>query len=84
VTGGHEVAGSSPVAPISQTFGKKAVTKTKKWSSEIPNQKLAPSLFFDCKNDPDLRLLVDHWPELPLHIKAAIKALVQTHKTEKK
>jgi len=41
-------------------------------------------LFFDCKNDPDLKLLVDHWPELPEHIKAAIKDLLQTHNTEKK
>ena len=31
---------------------------------------------------PDLAEIVAVWPELPEHIKAAIKALVQTHKTE--
>ena len=32
---------------------------------------------------PDLTIVVKAWPTLPVHIKAAIKALVQTHKTEK-
>jgi hypothetical protein len=36
------------------------------------------------KNDPDLAEIIEAWPELPGHIKAAIKALIQTHKTEKK
>ena len=34
-------------------------------------------------NDPDLEELKQSWPELPEHIKAAIKALIQTHKAEK-
>ena len=33
----------------------------------------------ESKNDPDLQLIIDHWPTLPEHIKAAIKALVGTH-----
>jgi hypothetical protein len=33
---------------------------------------------------PDLAEIVAVWPELPEHIKAAIKALIQTHKSEKK
>jgi len=32
----------------------------------------------------DLAEIVTVWPELPEHIKAAIKALIQTYKTEKK
>jgi hypothetical protein len=31
---------------------------------------------------PDLEQINTVWPELPGHIKAAIKALVQTHKAE--
>ena len=30
----------------------------------------------------ELAEIVAIWPELPVHIKAAIKALVQTHKSE--
>ena len=33
---------------------------------------------------PDLDAVVKAWPELPEHIKAAIKALVQSHKEKKK
>jgi hypothetical protein len=33
----------------------------------------------DPTRDPDLTLIANHWPKLPEHIKAAIKALVQTH-----
>jgi len=32
----------------------------------------------------DLAAVVKAWPELPAHIKQAIKALIQTHKVEKK
>ena len=33
---------------------------------------------------PDLAKIVTVWPELPVHIKAAIKALIQTHDAEAK
>jgi len=35
-------------------------------------------------DDPDLEELIQAWSELPEHIKAAVKALIQTHKAEKK
>jgi hypothetical protein len=34
--------------------------------------------------EPDLTKIVKAWPQLPDHIKAAIKALVQTHIKEQK
>lgn len=33
---------------------------------------------FQSENDPDLQLIIDRWLALPGHIRAAIKALVQT------
>ncbi len=33
---------------------------------------------------PDLLEIIDRWDSLPEHIKAAIKALIQTHSTEAK
>jgi hypothetical protein len=41
-------------------------------------------LFSALENDQDLVKMVKLWPDLPEHIKAAIKALVQTHKAENK
>lgn len=32
-----------------------------------------------CISDPELRKIVEIWPQLPEHIKAGIQALVQTH-----
>jgi hypothetical protein len=34
----------------------------------------------EAPKDPDLDIVVKSWPELPGHIKAAIKALIQTQK----
>ncbi len=34
--------------------------------------------------DPDLAAIIEAWPDLPEHIKAAIKALVQMHIREGK
>ena len=33
-----------------------------------------------CQNDLDLEQIITAWPDLPEHIKAAIKALVGTHR----
>jgi len=40
-------------------------------------------LFSDSEIDPELTQIIKAWPELPEHIKAAIKALIQTNKAEK-
>ena len=63
----------------SQAPENKPVTTTDKPDTKPENQNLVSGLFSTLENDPDLRLVIESWPELPEHIKAAIKALVQTH-----
>jgi len=36
------------------------------------------------QKNPELENIISAWPELPEHIKAAIKTLIQAHKGEKK
>ena len=67
------VGGSNPPLPI-QECG----------FSPYRSKELVSGLFYALENDPELRLIVESWPNLPEHIKAAIKALVQTHTAEKK
>jgi hypothetical protein len=51
--------------------------------TENPENDLACFLALLAEKDADLALVVERWPGLPENIKAAIKALVQTHSTEK-
>ncbi len=51
---------------------------------ENSNPVLATGLDKTLQKYPDLAELVKVWPELPEDTKKAIKALVQTHITEKK
>jgi hypothetical protein len=37
----------------------------------------------NCQNDPDLALVVECWPDLPEHIKQAIKALIKAADTHR-
>ena len=67
------VGGSNPPLPI-QKCG----------LSPNQSQELVSGLFYALENDPELRLIVESWPSLPEHIRAAIKALVQTYQAEKK
>ena len=73
---------SNPAGYNPQPSDNKEVTKKDKASRNPENQKLVSGLFLKSEIDPDLRLLTQHWPNLPPHIKAAIKALIQTHISE--
>ena len=59
------------------TLSKTAISKGSGAKSGAPNAPKAPQ-------DPDFAKIVEVWPNLPDHIKAAIKALIQTHITENK
>ena len=75
-----------------QPIPKKSQPQQKQTLINTPKQRLQTSLQTNPENDPksalklpdDLVEIVTVWPELPEHIKAAIKALVQTHITEEK
>ena len=73
------VADSNSTKPSSQLPKNKEVTNLKENSNTSENPELVSGLFFELENDQDLRSLIQHWPELPEHIKLSIRALVQTH-----
>ena len=48
------------------------------------NTVLSTSLDILLQKSPELKQILSAWPNLPDHIKQAIKALIQTHITENK
>ncbi len=71
------VADSNSTKSSSQLPKNKEVTNLKENSDTSENPELVSGLFFESKNDPDLRLLMQCWPKLPEHIKQAIRVLIQ-------
>ncbi len=83
MTGGHEVAGSSPVAPIFQPLVSKALAGGLCFYPTFLKAGLVLYLSFYVRNHlkiPKLEQILKVWPELPEHIKAAINALIKTNK----
>ena len=70
--------GSNPTGPSSQAPENKRVKEISEQSQKSEGQNLAEILFSKKEIDADLRLLIERWPILPEHIKAAVKALVKT------
>ncbi|MHC4587648.1 MAG: hypothetical protein ACYS3N_24250 [Planctomycetota bacterium] len=58
-------------------------SKPRKRISKKTQNDLAANLAEIAEKHPDLAEIVAVWPDLPEHIKAAIKALIQTHKSGK-
>jgi hypothetical protein len=48
--------------------------------SNVPENDLARFLAFLSQKHPDLAQVVERWPDLPVHIKQAIKTLVESQK----
>ena len=69
--------GSNPSSPIKQTVENKEVTETDKPSSNPPNQKLVSGLFLDSEIDPDLKVIIEHWPNLSVELRQAIVKMVR-------
>ncbi len=68
---------SDPDEHVAQTAANKALTATGESGDKSGIQELVSGLFSEINSDPDFLQLIEAWPELPAHIKAAIKALVQ-------
>lgn len=72
--------GLEPVTVKSEDSANKELTEKQKTGTA---QKLPRTCNSDIKslaeNDTDLQQIIIAWPSLPEHIKAAIKALVQTY-----
>ena len=58
------------------------ITSAQDSTSESSQKNLSLYLALLVQKHPDLALIAEAWPNLPEHIRAAIKALVQTHTGE--
>ena len=58
----------------------KNVTPTNKGLTQNSNPVFDTSLAILLQKYPDLQEIISAWPNLPEHIKAAVKALIQTEK----
>ena len=77
MTGGHEVAGSSPVAPITQAIENKKLTKSKPTEKLHKKENLASGLFLDSEIDEDLKLIIERWPEISVELRKAIVRILR-------
>ena len=66
----------SPLLKIVKSFVNKELTKNEKID-------FATSFANLLQKNPELCQLIEMWPELPEHIKAAIKTLIETQDIEK-
>jgi hypothetical protein len=74
----HTLAeGLSTVGQSTQVAENKAVIETDKPSTKSQNQKLASSLFSESEIDPDLRAVVEVWPNLSIELRQAIVKMVR-------
>ena len=63
-----------------RTRNDRLVQVTDKVADRVLCGELGANMVREDSSDPDLVKITETWPELPEHIKAAIKALIQTQK----
>ena len=72
-----KVAGSSPAGDVREVQSEKKLTASKRTDSVSKDAELVSGLFSEREIDPELRTVIDRWPELAPELRAAILKIAE-------